>query len=778
MATTATYQNAAKRFYDMGFNVIPTQGKRPLCVWDAYQHERQTADQIAEMDWQHAHGVAGICGVNDVVCLDFDHAEMFAPVATVLTALGLSENYTWTVKTPGVGYHIWVRCPGIQLDKGKLDRPGRGAAHVELRHIGHYTVLPGSQHPSGGYYDFVSGQFPMEPPDTVEPEKLIAAYDAVTVWPEPQPTFLPPAPTTSHHNGDGQRNNRYAQAAFDDEITRVRNTRLGGRNDQLNKSAYALGQLVGAGLLNRTDVETALTTAAISVGLGEHETTATIRSGLTDGMGQPRTVPEPKQRIIAIGGDGGDDGDLNESGRNKPKQADILFQLVNERAALFTSQEGERYALVPVDEHRECYALTSKMFREYLDGIYYSQHKTIPGAQAKQDAIGLLSFHARGNKRETAYRVARHEGRVYIDLGNEKWDAVEVDAQGWRIVRTPPVAFRRSSATKPLPYPVEHDNYHLLAEHINIRPEDWVLVATWLIAAAIPGRPCPILAFPNEQGTGKTTNTNRLKALLDPGKGRVLPKEVRDLMVMADNNWLLAFDNVSYITPDVSDALCSIVTAGEFAKRTNYADKDESVIQVSRPIIINGIGNIASDRPDLMQRTLMIRPPLIPAAKRMDEETADARFEADRPRLLGAFLNALSMALRNLPHVRLTEKPRMADYAKIGVAAQQGDFVSAYKQNIENAVSNAAESSPLVEYIAKLVATQRFEGSATRLLDALNSIDGADRVQKSPDWPKSNRTIKNAMQRVAPLLRGVGVRIEHTETKLGSWYVIEQELSR
>ena len=45
----------------------------------------------------------------------------------------------------------------------------------------------------------------------------------------------------------------------------------------------------------------------------------------------------------------------NESGHGKPKQADLLFQLVHDRALLFTAQDGERFARVPVDEHYECY---------------------------------------------------------------------------------------------------------------------------------------------------------------------------------------------------------------------------------------------------------------------------------------------------------------------------------------------------------------------------------------------------------------------------------------
>lgn len=499
------------------------------------------------------------------------------------------------------------------------------------------------------------------------------------------------------------------------------------------------------------------------------------------------TMPvKPKQQLAVVEvkrnryelehGDDSDNGDNeNQDGRNKkPKQADLLFQLVNECAELFVAQDGDKYARVPVDGHFECYGLNSKQFREYLDGHYFSKYQSIPSAQAKQDAIGLLSFHARTNKRTVFYRVAIQDGFIYIDLGTEDWNAIEIDANGWRIVPTYPVVFRRSSATKPLPVPIAHDDLSLLCKHINISPKDWTLFSAWLVTSVIPNTPTPILTFPNEQGTGKTTNTNRAKALLDPGKGRVMPREARDLMVMADNNWHIAFDNVSSIPYEISDVLCQIVTGGEYAKRANYADKDEAVMQTQRPIIINGIGNITSDRPDLMQRSLMIRPPVIAKEKRLDEKTSDARFEIDRPKIMGALFNEVSKVLRMLPTVRLSELPRMADFARIGYALHGQQFLNDYHANIENAVSNAADSSPLVEFVAKLAEAGKWEGSATRLLETLNSMEGADKYKKSSDWVKSNRTIKNAMQRVAPLLRGVGVEVTQTDTKMGSWFVIEK----
>jgi hypothetical protein len=65
----------------------------------------------------------------------------------------------------------------------------------------------------------------------------------------------------------------------------------GTRNHQLNESAFNLGQLVPHAL-DRHQVEAALLDVAISIGLTEHEATATIRSGLDAGTSQPRAIPE------------------------------------------------------------------------------------------------------------------------------------------------------------------------------------------------------------------------------------------------------------------------------------------------------------------------------------------------------------------------------------------------------------------------------------------------------------------------------------------------------
>jgi hypothetical protein len=69
----------------------------------------------------------------------------------------------------------------------------------------------------------------------------------------------------------------------------------GARNDTLNRAAFRLGQLVAAGHLDDTDTTQRLLAAATTVGLGDREAAATVRSGLDAGKHHPRG-PQPRRR--------------------------------------------------------------------------------------------------------------------------------------------------------------------------------------------------------------------------------------------------------------------------------------------------------------------------------------------------------------------------------------------------------------------------------------------------------------------------------------------------
>lgn len=119
-------------------------------------------------------------------------------------------------------------------------------------------------------------------------ERVYSLDELEAALPRVEPPDSPnPLPTRIPSKG----HSRYALAAFIDELEKLARTNELARNDQLNKSAFALGQLVGAGMLDRNDVEARLLDVAHTIGLGECETHATIKSGIEAGMREPRTLP-------------------------------------------------------------------------------------------------------------------------------------------------------------------------------------------------------------------------------------------------------------------------------------------------------------------------------------------------------------------------------------------------------------------------------------------------------------------------------------------------------
>jgi hypothetical protein len=268
-----------------------------------------------------------------------------------------------------------------------------------------------------------------------------------------------------------------------------------------------------------------------------------------------------------------------------------------------------------------------------------------------------------------------------------------------------------------------------------------------------------------------------LRVLVDPAVEplRSLPRSERDLAIAASNSWVLAYDNLSGIPDRVSDALCRLATGGGFATRQLYTDDEEIVFSAKRPIILNGIDDIAT-RGDLQERSLLISLPSIPEEQRVEEATFWATFEAARPRIFGALLSGVSVALRNAESVRLERKPRMADFAVRATAMEAafgwepGSFERVYADNRQEASEALLANEPLVDAIRELLEYEGesiggeswWWGTATQLLKALGHYADDD-VKRSRAWPGGPQALSRRLNRIAPALRAAGYEYSETE---------------
>jgi hypothetical protein len=175
------------------------------------------------------------------------------------------------VRTGSGGWHLWFQPMGYGNRVRLL--PG-----LDWRGIGGYVVAPPSRHVRGDYR-WVRCPGAGLP---AGPAPLRALVEGPAVAPAvPRPIAHP---------------DRYAQAALTAEADRVARAPVGSRNDTLNRAAFALGRLAGAGLLDVGDVVRALEAAARFAGLGRTETRRTIRSGLNAGRRMP-IDPESSRQV-------------------------------------------------------------------------------------------------------------------------------------------------------------------------------------------------------------------------------------------------------------------------------------------------------------------------------------------------------------------------------------------------------------------------------------------------------------------------------------------------
>jgi Bifunctional DNA primase/polymerase, N-terminal len=265
------------------------------------------------------------------------------------------------------------------------------------------------------------------------------------------------------------------------------------------------------------------------------------------------------------------DADDNDDGDKKPKQADVLIALAAD-ADLFHAPDGEAFADIPIDGHRETHRVRSQAFRQYLRHLYFKKARAGVNADAMQVAIETIAAKAvfEGEKHEVHIRVAELGDAIYIDIGNDSWRAIKVTAAGWQVVPSPPVRFQRSAGTRPLPTPQRGGSIQLLRPFCNVASKgDFVLLVAFALAVLRPNANYPVLVVTGEQGACKSTTIRFIVRLTDPRmpEQRSLPRDEDDLITAAKGSHLLPFDNVSGLVDWLSDAFCRLSTGGGAGKR-------------------------------------------------------------------------------------------------------------------------------------------------------------------------------------------------------------------
>lgn len=779
------FRGEALDYLKAGLSIIPIRpgSKAPAIEWKEYQSRLPNESEIR--GWFRGFPGCGIGVIAGEVSanLEIIDIESIAPI---------EEFFDWVteaapdlldrlplVETPSGGRHIYYRCEVIEHNQKLAQRQiedKKIKTLIETRGEGGYVLsplCPAGVHPNGKQYRLLNGNL----------------YAVPTITPEEREILLTAARACNEYV-DTKR----AIGSSEGKKELVDGGRPG---DDFNKSGNVRDLLSGYGwtYLCSGSVGELWARPAVdhtSATLFDEGTLYVFSTNAHPFEGNQSYSPFAVYTLLKHNGDYsaaakalaaegyGEQKAIGEK-EDRPTINQQLIDLAVSNAELFQDNGGVCYVTVTVSNHRETHKLQSTGFKDWLAGTFYRENQKGVSGSKIDEVMNVLRAKARyeGEKIEPHVRIAEHDGSIYLDLCNDEWRQVKITEFGWEVIQShdSPIRFRRASGMLPLPIPVRGGELSELSELLNLSSGDsdnWIMILGWLVSSF---KPCnikrfhyPLLTIHGEQGSAKSTASRLLRRLIDPNKAdlRTTPKDERDLAIAADHGRVLAFDNLTYLSESLSNALCRMATGGGFATRQLYTDEGEIIFDFQRPVIINGISEVVS-KSDLLDRAVLIYLPQIPPDKRKLDRKIESEFLAAQPRILGALLNAISSGLRNLRKgVELIDPPRMADFAEWAIACEEGlgfkkgDFISAYKRNLEKANGLAIDASAVAQAIISMLDDcGEWSGTIGSLLKLLTDrLEAAGQfTQNKYLFPQTPKKLGTKLKEIAPNLRRNGVEV-------------------
>jgi hypothetical protein len=729
-------------------------------------------------NWLAKGGNYGVVGGFGLVIADADISEVRRLIEEKLPK-------SFTVESPGShGWHAYYLC-GLEKPIRLRDKEGENVG--DIQGPGKMVVGPNSIHPNGGVYRVVKDvplaqvtkdQLAEALKPYVVPGKVIQRVEETAGWEKRETRInldiLQVVPLAGLH----RRGSEY----FGPHPVHGSQHGKDGKNFWVNPSKnvwHCFRHDTGGGPLLWLAVEDGIIECAEAI------------PGVLRGEVFKQVLRKARERGLIKNEK---EFSLSQSSPSKKEsQADRLIRLcLAQNPILFHDQHKTPYVRIQQSKVNVTLPVRSKPFRTWLASLLWQDEEKAPGTEAVYSALNVLEAMAvfNGPKHTLYNRVAPALDGFWIDMADDKWRAIKVTAAGWEIVDNPPILFKRYSHQLPLVEPKHGGSPWKFLEFINVNDEDEEGEATQLtllcalVSYFVPLIPHVILVLYGIQGSGKTMFFKLVRRLIDPSAVDVLtlPRDERERVQQLDHHWCAFYDNVTRLPSWMSDTLCRAATGGGFTKRELYTDDQDIIYNFKRCVGLNGI-NIAAQRGDLLDRSLLIGLKDIPKNRRRTEKQLLNDFEGCKAEILGSFLDTLVRAVEVYPRVNPEGLFRMADFTRWGCAIavalgkQPEDFINAYEKKVKMQIEEAAHSSPvatvLLDWLEFLFAkgsldSKKWEGTPSELYSALlKRAKDLGMSTRQKVWPKAPHVLVRQLNELAPSLKMLGWEVV-TGIKSGS----------
>lgn len=433
------------------------------------------------------------------------------------------------------------------------------------------------------------------------------------------------------------------------------------------------------------------------------------------------------------------------------------------------------------------FIIKSSQYRRWLNGKYYAATKKGFSGETFQIVVSVLegkAFHE-DNLKPLFNRVAMIDNVIWYDLGDDK-KAVKITTEGWEIITDCPVRFRRFKHQTPQVEPKPGGNLHDILKYLNLSSgNDKLLYLTYLPTALIPNIARVMPTAIGDQGSAKSTALRIARCLIDPSlagvhpsiSGNLLspPKDITELAQNANHHYCLYLDNLSYLSEELSDALARFITGIGFSKRELYTNEGDILFNQIVAVGITGI-NLVVQKPDLLDRSLILMFNRISDDEREDETSFWSRFNEEKPFLLGALFGVVSQMLKIVPTLKLSKKPRMADYGKYAAAASIAlgkpaeEFLVAFEDNVKRQNQAAIESSLTAQLIIDFMQDkEQWIDSSSKLYGILREMAEEAKLPIGKyGFPKASNWLWRKIMEVRPNLLALGIEASRNKESANS----------
>lgn len=405
-----------------------------------------------------------------------------------------------------------------------------------------------------------------------------------------------------------------------------------------------------------------------------------------------------------------------------------------------------------------------------LDGLELTGKA--PARDTVSTVIDILSAKARreGMPVELFNRVGEKGGKFYYDLANGQ--AVEISPGKWQIIKAP-VMFRQLKHQQSQVIPVKNGDPWRFLEFCEMPKKQQLLFMVALVTCFVPRIFHPAIHVSGCQGSGKSMFTSLWKIAIDNSIVLLstMPRKPEDLDLLLVRYYGLVLDNLSALSGDTCDRLCSFITGGVIEKRTLHTDMETTIMKANSVIFFSSIGSLHS-RPDLTERSIVFELERVPEEKNTDENNLRESFRKVLPEIHGGIFDLLAKAMQIFPSIELAKLPRMAGFAKWGYAVAEAlggrgnEFLLDYAANSTNQTGTLLERDTFFSAIVQAIddpMTPLLCGSFQEVVLALMEIaapeeakNGYRVLEKDRSFPTA-RGFRKHLERLRIPLESMGI---------------------